>query len=124
MVPRNTVCTSPASAVFFGWASDGGGQLGVGLALAHLGEVDGDEVVGVGLGLRAGGQRLPGVGAHGGLVGGGQGLEPGVGCGGEDDFLGGELVVHLAVGERVAPHQQPARDEQHRGQDEPARADQ
>src|SRR6201996_4419048 len=71
-------------------------QLGVGLAAGHVGDVDGDEVVGVGLGLLAGEQLLPGVLAdrrdHAG-----RDLGPGLGVGerggrGEGDLLGGEVA--------------------------------
>ena len=56
--PLNTVLTRPASLVLFGWAMRLGRQLGVGLATGHVGDVHGDEVVSVGLGLLAGEQLL------------------------------------------------------------------
>jgi hypothetical protein len=59
--PRKTVWTWPASAVLVGVGHRLSGQLGVRLAAADLLQVDGDEVVGIGLGLRPGQQLLPGV---------------------------------------------------------------
>ena len=96
------------------------GQLRVRLAAADLPQVDGDEVVGVGLGLRAGGHLLAGVGGHGRGVGGGQGLDGRAARGREIDLLGSELGVHLVAHEIVSPQQQPTRHREDHSEDQPA----
>jgi hypothetical protein len=80
-----------------------GAELGVGLAAAGCLEVVGDEVVGVDLGLRAGGQLLAGVLLHRGELGSG---DRGAALGREVDLLRRELAVYLVVDEVVRPRQQ------------------
>src|SRR3984957_1705067 len=92
-----------------------GGQLGVGLAAADDLEVVGDEVVGPDFCLGAGGELLSGVLVHGGEFG---GLDGGAVAGGEEDFLGGELVVDLVVDEVVAPQGQCAGDGEGDGEEQ------
>ena len=95
-----------------GSASDAALELRVGLAPADLLEVHCDEVIGVGLGLRAGGELLPGVLRHRrDHAGRDLGAHLGVGecCRRrEGDLLLGQLVVDVAVGEAVAPQSQCA----------------
>src|SRR6185437_11717747 len=92
-----------------------GGQLSVGLAAADGLEVVGDEVVGVDLGLGAGGQLLAAVWAHGGEFGGGDGFAV---RGGEVDLLSGELGADFAADEGVGPGQQAAGGDQGDGEEQ------
>jgi len=100
----------------------GGRQLGVGLAAGHVGDVHGNEVVSVGLGLLAGDQLLPGVlrdrrDHRRGDLGPGLGVRE-CGLGREEDLLCGQLALHGVVHVGRAPQQHAAGRQQDRCQDE------
>ena len=86
-------------------------DLGVRLSLRGLVHVDLDVVVGVGLGLRSGGQVLAGVLLQGCLVGSRKIGESGLG-GRHRDVLLGELVVNLVPDEQAGPGEQTSSNEQ------------
>ena len=100
-----------------------GGHLGVGLAAGHVRDVDGDEVVRVGLGLLPGQQLLPGVlrdrrdHARGDLSARHRVRERGPGR--EEDLLRGQLALHGVVHVGGSPQQQAAGHQQDSRQGEP-----
>ena len=115
-MPWKEVCSSVLSGVR-GAGQRGGADLGIHATVRHLGEVDGDEVVGVGLGLRAGQQLLPGILRHRrdhrrSDLGAGLGVSERRGRR-EVDLLLRQLVVDVGVHEAVTPGEQTAGDQQY-----------
>jgi len=83
--------------------------------------VVGDEVVGVGLGLRTGRQLLAGVLLHRGEL---RCLDGRAVLGREVDLLLGKLLVHLVADEVVRPREQAAGHHEHRGEEQSHAANQ